>query len=131
MRWTKEQYNEYQRKVERERQHHPLRPPSPKPKPDVLHEPLVKDEAKAQDTRRHVTVSSYRVRLCDPDNLCVKPFIDGLRYCGVINDDTTNHITITVQQFKVKTRKEEKTVINVKESNPHDEGTSPLLMPDQ
>lgn len=115
MRWTKEQYDDYARRGAQARaiKARDIRLSSPQPEPDVRHEPLVKEEVARPDTRRRVSVTSYRVRLCDPDNLCVKPFIDALRYSGVIVDDTTEDIQLTVNQFKVKTRKEERTVIEV------------------
>ena len=74
---------------------------------------MAEEEAARSDTRRRVTVTSYRVRLLDPDNLCIKYHIDGLRYAGVIRDDTTNDIELFVRQFKVKTRQEERTEIEV------------------
>ena len=38
----------------------------------------------------------------DPDNLygCVKPVIDGLRYAGVLVDDSPAHIELTVTQSR-------------------------------
>lgn len=49
----------------------------------------------------HVEVISYRKRLLDPDNLAggLKPIMDGLRYAGVIQDDTARNVHITVMQF--------------------------------
>ena len=90
-----------------------LRPTDPKPEPPVLNAPLGAEETKGRDTRRRVTVTSYRVRLLDQDNLCIKYHIDGLRYAGVIRDDTTEDIEIFVHQQKVATRKEERTEIEV------------------
>ena len=91
-----------------------IRAASPKPEPIVRHEPLVEKNAKGSDPRRRVTITSYRVRLLDQDNLCIKYHIDGLRYEGVIKDDTTQHIVITMRQVQVKTRVEERTEIEVK-----------------
>ncbi len=90
-----------------------LRPTDPKPEPTVLDAPLGAEEVEGCDPRRRVTVTSYRVRLLDQDNLCIKYHIDGLRYAGVIRDDTTEDIEIFVHQQKVATRKEERTEIEV------------------
>ena len=89
------------------------RPASPQPEPTVLNAPLGAEETKGQDTRRRVKISSYRVRLLDPDNMCVKYHIDGLRYAGIIKDDTAEDIEIFVHQQKVAKRKEERTEIEV------------------
>lgn len=115
MKWTKEQYDKYQARQASAVavKAHNLRVSSTKPEPDVCNGTLAKKETKRRHTLRSVTVSSYRARLCDPDNLCVKPFIDALRYCGVISDDTSMHVAITIKQYKVKTRKEERTEIEV------------------
>ena len=63
--------------------------------------------------RRRIRITSKRCRLLDPDNLCVKYIIDALRYTKVIKDDTTKEIEVFIKQEKVKTRKEEKTVIEI------------------
>lgn len=90
-----------------------LRPTNPKPEPPVLDGALAEKEVEGRDTRRRVTVTSYRVRLLDQDNLCIKYHVDGLRYNGIIEDDTTKHIVITERQVQVATRKEERTEIEV------------------
>ena len=113
MRWTPEQYEAYQKRFALTTQAHPARPPSTKPEPIVRDEPMGKEEVEGQHTRRSVTVTSYRVRLLDPDNLCIKYHIDGLRYAGIIRDDTANDIELFVKQHKVATRKEERTEIEV------------------
>lgn len=74
--------------------------------------PLETYEAPSPDTRqRKVSVRSFRTRLLDPDNLCVKFHLDGLRYAGVIRDDTAKDIILEVSQVKVKTKVEEQTEI--------------------
>ena len=45
-------------------------------------------------------VVSFRARLCDPDNLCPKYFIDCLRYAGLIADDAPEFITLEVRQVR-------------------------------
>jgi len=94
-----------------------IRPACAKPEPIIRNEPLVEKEAEGRDPRRSVTITSYRVRLLDPDNLCIKYHIDGLRYKSVIRDDTNNDIEIFARQVKVKTRKEERTEIEVKQGD--------------
>lgn len=112
MKWTKEQYDTYQKRIATNQASHE-RQPSPKPEQIVRDEPMGKEEAEGQYTRRRVSITSHRVRLLDPDNLCIKYHVDGLRYAGVIRDDTTNDIELFVKQHKVATRKEEKTEIEV------------------
>lgn len=92
---------------------HHQRAANPQPKQTVLNAPLGAEETKGRDTRSRVKISSYRVRLLDPDNMCVKYHVDGLRYAGIIRDDTTNDIELFVRQFKVKTRQEERTEIEI------------------
>lgn len=105
MKFTNEWLKEYEARNQRTT--------SPKPEPTVLDGALAEEEVEGRDTRRRVTVTSYRVRLLDQDNLCIKYHIDGLRYNGIIEDDTTKHIVITERQVQVATRKEERTEIEV------------------
>ena len=80
-------------------------------------EPVVRDEPVAAPAReaRHpsrvrVCVVSFRARLCDPDNLCPKYFIDCLRYAGLIADDAPDCITLEVRQVRCR-RAEQRTEI--------------------
>lgn len=87
---------------------------SAKPEPAVRHEPVAEKAGEAGDTggiQAHVVVTSYRRRLCDPDNLCPKYFIDCLRYAGLIRDDRPQDISLEVRQQKVAHRKDERTGI--------------------
>ena len=87
---------------------------SAEPKSALWIEPMGEEEDEGGDVRRsRIRITSKRCRLLDPDNLCVKYIIDALRYCKVIKDDTTKEIEVFIKQEKVKTRKEEKTVIEV------------------
>lgn len=52
--------------------------------------------------RALITITRVSPRVLDPDNVCVKHLIDGLRSCGVLVDDTPEHITLTVRQEKGK-----------------------------
>lgn len=105
MRWTNEQYQAY---LDRRQRTAPVVERGPG------HEPLETRQAPSPDSRRRkVCVVSYRVRLIDPDNLCAKYHIDGLRYVGALSDDTAKHITLSVSQEKVKTKAEEFTLISI------------------
>lgn len=85
---------------------------SPVAQPIVRHEPVAAKERKGSDTKRfHVSVVSYRRRLCDADNLCVKYFVDCLRYAKIITDDSAKYITLQVEQQKVGAASEERTEI--------------------
>ena len=87
---------------------------SPIPESAIRHEPVGEEEAEGGTVRRSVVrITSRRIRLLDPDNLCPKYHIDALRYAGIIEDDTAKHIEVICRQEKVKTRKEEKTIIEV------------------
>ncbi len=88
--------------------------PSPKPEQIVRDEPLAKVKGEASNSGRiAVRITSFRRRLLDPDNLCPKFFIDGLRYSGLIPDDRQEDIALTVEQVKVKTKEEERTEIEI------------------
>lgn len=103
--WNEQQLREYQDRHQRT---------APKLERDSSHEQLATSQAPPPHPRCHkVFVVSRRIRLIDPDNLCAKYHIDGLRYCGAIKDDTAKHITLSVSQEKVKTKAEECTVISI------------------
>src|SRR5689334_16104470 len=87
---------------------------SPKPQPPFQHEQVAETKGEENHPGRiAVSVVSYRARLLDPDNVCPKYFIDGLRYSGLLHDDRTQDIDLKVSQQKVKTRKEERTEITI------------------
>jgi hypothetical protein len=89
-------------------------PPGANPQSGVCHGSLEKGEIKEADTRkRKVSIVSYRSRLADVDALCGKWHLDALRMFGVIKDDTAKDITYQISQKKVKTKKEEKTLIEI------------------
>lgn len=105
MRWTKQQLEEYETRRASS---------SPKPKPPVRHEPVATEAGKSGDANRvHVRIVSFRRKLCDPDNLCPKYFIDCLRYAEIIADDRPQDITLEVRQEKVKHKEDECTVIEI------------------
>jgi hypothetical protein len=77
----------------------------------VCHEPLAAQQGEARHAARYVvSVHSRRIRLIDPDNLCPKYFIDGLRYAGLIPGDAAKDIEVKVTQEKSTT---EETVITI------------------
>jgi hypothetical protein len=93
-------------------------PSCPVPEPIVCNGPLAEKKGEELYTacltvRTKVRVISYRCRLLDPDNLCPKYFIDGLRYARLILNDSPDLIDLTVSQEKVKTKAEEKTLIEI------------------
>lgn len=71
-------------------------------------------QGKAGNTGRVlVSITSFRRRLLDPDNLCGKWFLDCLRYCGLISDDRPEDISYFITQEKVKDKAQERTEIVV------------------
>ena len=102
-------YNRRMKKYEADR-----KTSSAQPEPAVRHDPLpAAPREKGNPARRRVSVTSYRRRLLDPDNLCPKYALDSLRYLGVLEDDTAKHIELLVRQEKVKTKEEERTEIEI------------------
>lgn len=86
----------------------------PEPEPAVCNEPVAATQRKESDAKRIlVRVTSFRRRLCDPDNLCPKYFIDCLRYANLIPNDSDQDIQLTVGQKQVETKEEEKTLIEI------------------
>lgn len=86
--------------------------------PAVCHESLAKNKGKSQNPGRiAISITSYRRRLLDPDNLCPKYFIDALRYSKLIPDDTEKDIIHTISQKKVETKAQEKTLIEITYGN--------------
>lgn len=63
--------------------------------------------------RVSIRIVSFRKRLCDPDNLCGKAFVDCLRYSGIIPDDRPEDIDYQVTQTKVRTSEDERTEITI------------------
>ena len=88
----------------------------PKPQPAISIGAVGEEEAQGRDFQRNlVRITSYRCRLLDPDNLAggCKYAIDAIRKAKVIPDDREEDIRLEIFQVKTKTRKEEKTVIEV------------------
>ncbi len=84
----------------------------PQPKPTIRDGADGKAARKEKDTGRYVvSITAYRARLCDPDNLVGKYFVDALRYAGLIPDDRAEDITYSIRQKKVPSKTQEKTLV--------------------
>ena len=87
---------------------------SPKSERSVRNESVATVKRKKANPRcRVLRITSFRTRLLDTDNLCVKWFIDAIKLVGLIEDDTPKHIELQTRQQKVKHRAEEKTLIEL------------------
>lgn len=63
-----------------------------------------------------VLVTSYRAKLTDHDNVCVKFAIDAIVHRGILQDDSPAFVeSVTIRQVKVKNESEEKTVVVLRE----------------
>ena len=89
---------------------------------NTITEPIVRkstsleNESKERGTSRpslRVTITSYRCRLLDADNLCPKFLIDALRYEQLIPDDSPDHIILEVRQQKVDGKAKEGTLVEI------------------
>jgi hypothetical protein len=77
----------------------------------IRHDPLEKAPAQAWCSRKViVSITSFRKRLIDPDNLCPKYLIDGLRYAGLISGDSPDLVTLQISQVKSH---RERTVVEI------------------
>ena len=104
-RWTAQDYAEYQARRSTS---------SAKPKRFVLNDSLGSPPGKEADRARFsIRITSYRVRLIDPDNMCGKYFVDCLRYSGIIPDDTAAVVDYSIKQEGVSSKAEERTIIEV------------------
>ena len=89
-------------------------PPVPVAKPSPRNGTLAAPTCPPRFTSRVlVRVTSYRVRLVDPDNIFCKWMVDALRHSRVIRDDRAGDIQFQPAQEKVATRKEGRTEILV------------------
>jgi hypothetical protein len=86
---------------------------SPQPEQALCDESLAEGEGKKEGARRiGVRFNCFRSRLLDPDNLCVKSLLDGLRYSGLLPGDEPDKIELTVTQEKCD-KKDERTEIQL------------------
>jgi len=80
----------------------------------------IKVASKDYGRKFEITVTSFSRFHCDPDNLCPKYFIDELVRAGLLEGDSSRHISwIKKQVVKVKNEEEERTeiVVNVVKEN--------------
>lgn len=71
---------------------------------------------KAAGIRRiRVRFTGYRVRLLDPDNFAgsIKDLLDGARHAALIPGDEPERIILETEQIKVKTHREESTLMEI------------------
>ena len=114
MRITREQYEAILARQAARRNQAGSAVQAPKPEPPFCHEPVAEEAGKGTDPGRFcVRITGFRLRLCDPDNLCPKYFIDCLRYAGIIRDDRPQDITLEVRQERAVSREDERTEILV------------------
>ena len=87
---------------------------NPKPKSNIQTKPLATVQTKKVNPRcRILRIVSYRTRTCDKDNLFTKWHIDALRYAGIIEDDSPEHIELQVSQKKVEHLNQERTEVQL------------------
>jgi hypothetical protein len=84
---------------------------NPQPQPHHRHRLVDSPQAPAGRVGRvSIRIRSHRIRPLDPDNAFPKHHIDALRHCGIIQDDTQDHITLEIMpDVKVRTKAEERT----------------------
>lgn len=88
--------------------------PAPKLEPNPRNAALAAPQAESRNPGRAVVrVTSIRKRLLDPDNLCEKYHLDGLRYAGLLRDDTEAEISLQTGQRKAAKGEEERTEIEI------------------
>lgn len=89
-------------------------PSGPVVKPAVRDEPVAAEKGKTRHAGRvHIRITSVRARLIDADNLCGKYFTDCLRYCGAIQDDSPQFVTIETRQRKAQKGEPHRSVIEI------------------
>ncbi len=89
---------------------------SSEPEPAVCHEPLGQNQGKEAGAGRiGISITGFRTRLLDPDNFAggCKYAVDALRYANLIPGDRHDQIELTFRQVKVKTKPEERTIIEL------------------
>lgn len=93
--------------------------PLPKPESNIRNESKKKNDNKKETKRASretykIIVIARKIRGVDPDNLAPKYFIDEIVRAGIIPDDSSKYIeSIEKRVEKVKTKEEEKTIIEI------------------
>lgn len=92
--------------------------PKQQPRPPVALEPAPRGEDPNPVCSHHRTklvITSHRTHMLDPDNLAggSKYLIDGLRGCGLIEEDSWEKLELEIRQKKVSDLEAEKTVLEI------------------
>lgn len=92
---------------------------NPKLECDIVAKPLAADKVEKRTAGKlHILFISRRKRLCDPDNLSAKWLLDCLRYCGAIDGDEPEKITLEVKQEKCAKNQQPHTIIQIERIEP-------------
>lgn len=75
------------------------------------------ENEKGNTGRVLIRITSFRLRLIDEDNLCEKYIVDCCRYSGLLPDDNPEQTKIEVCQEKVRTKEEERTLVQIFDSS--------------
>ena len=120
VRWTREEYERYLARSNGARASIVKTAASRSAPSSAEPEPIVRNESVGTAPREacysmrvRVCVTSFRVRLLDPDNLCPKYFVDCLRYSNCIRDDRSQDIALEIRQEKVASKSDERTEIEL------------------
>ena len=74
------------------------------------------NEVEAFESPVSILIHSYRHRLCDPDGISGKWWIDAIVKAGILANDTTEEIKeVRFKQTKIKKTEAEKTVFIIQE----------------
>lgn len=116
--WTPEQYDDVLKRkaiaAANGRTPDPVAVHPPELERPIRKESLGKEEIQGRSpTCIHVRVTSRRVWLLDDCNISAKYLVDLLRYSGVLLDDAYKLVRVENVQEKVKTRKEQETIIEI------------------
>lgn len=110
--WTPDEYQRYKRTGQL-----PLRGGIPgtngKPKRGLENEQRSINPLKEVKSRYRLTITHYRHKLADFDNLFTKHFTDAIINSGILPDDTPETIITTHEQIKIPTNLMEKTVFKI------------------
>lgn len=84
--------------------------------PTTGNESLAKKESPRFNSPVRITITVYRQRLCDTDNIAAKAAIDGIVRCGILLDDSAKFVKeVIYRQQKVKSKEDEQTEILIEE----------------
>lgn len=83
---------------------------------------LDKERRASRYRQRRVVIQRFALQSMDADNLhgAMKPLIDALCEFDIIFDDDNVHLSLFIDQEKVRHRSEQRIVIHVSEVEPHE-----------